>query len=222
MSLCTTVRLTTSLLLVMQLTACGGLLKSTAPPEQLYVLRAAAAVAPTVAALPATLHLLPPVAQPGLDTARIALVLPGQRLDYYAGASWSGTLPDVAQSLLAQGLRDSGRFAQVNSDAAGMGADFVLAVTLRRFEAEYTAPGVAPQVEVQLDCTLSSRQEHRQVAMFSVRSSALADADRQGSVVAAFERAAQAAVAQLVERSAQAAAATLAATPPAPVAPARR
>jgi cholesterol transport system auxiliary component len=180
-------------------------LKSNQPAEQLFVLRPAlasqaAAGAPRVAA---TVQLLRPVAQPGLDTARIALVQPGNRLDYFAGGRWSGPLVDVAESLFAQTLRGSGRFAQVNSDAAGMGADFVLAVTLRRFEAEYDAVGGIPSVRVRLECTVSSRSEHRQIASFDIEASSAADANRLGSVVAAFERAAQDASAQLAARSAE-------------------
>jgi cholesterol transport system auxiliary component len=190
------------------LAGCGGL-KSSAAPEQRYVLRPALARAegPRV---DATLQLLRPVAQPGLDTARIALVQPGNRLDYYAGGSWAGPLADVAESLFAQTLRSSGRFAQVASDAAGMGADFVLAVTLRRFEAEYAAAGDAPpRVRLRLECTLSSRREHRQIAGFDIEAEADAGANRLGSVVAAMESAAQDAARQLVARSATLAAQAL-------------
>ena len=191
------------------LAGCGGL-KSNAVSEQLYVLRAAPAGAggPRVEA---TLQLLHPVAQPGLDTARIALVQPGNRLDYYAGGRWAGTLADVAESLFVQTLRSSGRFSQVSSDAAGMGADFVLAVTLRRFEAEYAAAGAAPRVKLHLECTLSSSREHQQLAGFDIESAADADANRLGSVVAAMELAAQDAARQLVVKSAELAAQALAA-----------
>jgi len=190
------------------LAGCGGLSARTAP-DQRYVLRPAPARAdgPRVEA---TLQLLHPAAEPGLDTARIALVQPGNRLDYYAGGSWAGPLTDVTESLFAQALRGSGRFAQVSSDAAGMGADFVLAVTLRRFEAEYAATGEAPRVKLRLECTLSSRREHRQLGGFDIESEAQAPANRLGSVVAAMEGAAQDAARQLVARSADLAARALA------------
>jgi ABC-type uncharacterized transport system auxiliary subunit len=116
----------------------------------------------------------------------------------------------MAESLLVQTLRGSERFAQVASDAAGMGADLVLAVTLRRFEAEYAVAGEAPRVKLRLECTLSSRRAHRQVAGFDIESEAPAAANRLGSVVAAMELAAQDAARQLVARSADLAAQALA------------
>jgi len=158
----------------------------------------------------ATLQLLPPTAEPGLDTSRIALTQPGNRLDYYAGGRWSGSLVAITESLLAQSLRASGRFAQVSTDAAGMGADFVLAVTLRRFEAAYDVVGGVPTAQLHWACTLSSRREHRQIAAFDVTTAMPAQANRLGSVVAALEQAAQAAATQLVDRAAVLAAAALA------------
>ena len=183
------------------LAGCGGL-TSRSPLEQLYVLHPAAGPVdgPRV---DATLQVLRPLAQPGLDTARIALVQPGNRLDYFAGGRWAGSLEQVSESMLVQALRGSGRFAQVASDGAGMGADLVLAVTLRRFEAEYAAPGAIPVAKVRFECTLSSRRTHAQVAGFDVEASVPADANRLGSVVAALEKAAQDASRQLVQRVAE-------------------
>lgn len=174
--------------------------------EQLYVLHAPVPPAAQAARVEATLQLLRPVAQPGLDTARIAVVQPGNRLDYFEGGRWAGSLEQVAESLFVQALRGSGRFAQVASDGAGMGADYVLAVTLRRFELEYASEGSAPKAKVVLECTLSSRREHRQLAGFDITTEAQAGANRLGSAVAALEQAAQDASRQMVERAAEIAA----------------
>lgn len=186
------------------LSACGGL-TSRSPAEQLYVLHPAQGTVdgPRVEA---TLQLLRPVANPGLDTARIALVQPGNRLDYFAGGRWAGSLEQVTESLLVQTLRGSGRFAQVASDGAGMGADLVLAVTLRRFEVEYASTGATPVAKVRLECTLSSRRTHQQLRGFDVEAAVPAEANRLGSVVAALEKAAQDASRQLVLRVAEASA----------------
>ncbi|MEY4762816.1 MAG: hypothetical protein RLZZ200_2672 [Pseudomonadota bacterium] len=204
-------RVTATLFLSLALAGCGGL-TSRSPVEQLYVLHPAAepVEGPVVAA---TLQVLRPVAQAGLDTSRIALVQPGNRLDYFAGGRWAGPLEQVVESMLVQTLRGSGRFAQVASDGAGMGADLVLAVTVRRFEADYAGVEVAPVAKVRLECTLSSRRTHAQVAGFDIETSVAAGANRLGSVVAALEKAAQDATRQLVRRVAE--------IGPGPVSPAR-
>ena len=195
-------RLLAPLALSVLLGGCGGLLRSTAPAEQTFRLRSAAPVASNVAPIKATLQLLPVSVQPGLDTTRIALVRAGNRLDWYAGARWAGPLNDVVTALLAQSLRDGGRFAQVATDAAAMDADVVLAVTVRRFEAEQSAEGAAPVAQVRLECTLSSLTAHRQLAAFTATAAVPAGANRLTDVVAALEQAAQQAVAEVVEQAA--------------------
>jgi ABC-type uncharacterized transport system auxiliary subunit len=192
--------------LALLLTGCSSL--GGRAEEQVYVLHAPTATS-AGARVEATLQLLRPVAQPGLDSARIAVAQPGNRLDYFAGGRWAGSLEQVAESLFVQTLRGSGRFAQVASDGAGMGADFVLAVTLRRFELDYAAPGGVPTAKVVLECTLSSRSEHRQLAGFNVVAETPAAANRLGSSVAALEHAAQDAARQMVDRAADIAALAL-------------
>lgn len=195
-------RLLAPLAMSVLLAGCGGLLRSTAPAEQTFRLRSALPAVSNVVAIKTTLQLLPVAVQPGLDTTRIALVRPGNRLDWYADARWAGPLNDVVTALLAQSLRDSGRFAQVATDAAAMDADVVLAVTVRRFEAEQSAQGALPVAQVRLECTLSSLTAHRQLAAFTATAAVPAGANRLTDVVAALEKAAQQAVAEVVEQAA--------------------
>lgn len=195
-------RLLAPLAMSVLLAGCGGLLRSTAPAEQTFRLRSALPAVSNVVAIKTTLQLLPVAVQPGLDTTRIALVRPGNRLDWYADARWAGPLNDVVTALLAQSLRDSGRFAQVATDAAAMDADVVLAVTVRRFEAEQSAQGALPVAQVRLECTLSSLTAHRQLAAFTATAAVPAGANRLTDVVAALEQAAQQAVAEVVEQAA--------------------
>ena len=195
-------RLLVPLAMSVLLAGCGGLLRSTAPAEQTFRLRSALPAVSNAVAIKTTLQLLPVAVQPGLDTTRIALVRPGNRLDWYADARWAGPLNDVVTALLAQSLRDSGRFAQVATDAAAMDADVVLAVTVRRFEAEQSAQGALPVAQVRLECTLSSLTAHRQLAAFTATAAVPAGANRLTAVVAALEQAAQQAVAEVVEQAA--------------------
>lgn len=189
---------------------CSGL-KSDAPAEQVYILRPGAAGVAATQPLSATLQVRRPAAQPGLDTNRIALTRPGNRLDYYAGSRWAGPLTDVVGALLAQSLRASGSFANVDNDRGGFGPDFVLAVTIRHFEAQYSSDDSAPRARVALEATLGSRRERETLANLDADVTVQADANRLGSVVAALEQAAQQATAELLAKSTAATAAALAA-----------
>ncbi len=195
------------------LAGCGSVLKSDAPAEQVYLLHAATQPAASIAAsLAATIRVLRPSPQPGLDPNRIALTRPGNRLDYYAGSRWAGTLADVLGGLLTQQLRASGAFAGVDGDRGGFGPDFILGVTVRHFEAEYRDEDSPPTVRVAFECTLSSRGTRETLANFDADVTVPASANRLSSVVAALEQAVQQAMTEVISRSAAAASAALANT----------
>ncbi|MET0292211.1 MAG: ABC-type transport auxiliary lipoprotein family protein [Steroidobacteraceae bacterium] len=179
-----------------------SLFRSNAKPEQSYVLRPAAAPAAARPA-PVGVQLLRPAVEPGLDSTRIALSRPGNRLDYFAVARWTGTLGEVWQSLASQRFRASGAFATVDTDRGGFGATYVVAITVRRFEAEYGADEqAAPTARVLLEVTVGDRSTRTTLASFDVTTESPATANRQGAVVEALERAANDAITQVIERSA--------------------
>jgi len=207
---------------------CVSGLRSHQPAQQQYVLvlpsagGAAATANPAAAAngnaagaaSSSTLQVLLPLAGAGLGTDGIAVMRPGQRLDYYNGARWAAPAPAMLQALAVEALRRQGRFALVEPEGGPFDARYVLSLTLTHFEADYSGAG-PPTVRVALLCTLGRRAAHTVAASFTVHSAVTADADRMQAVVAAFERASGAALtrlaAQLVPPAAPAA--------PAPEAP---
>ncbi len=185
---------------------CSGLLQKDAPADQTYVLRAAAVPA-AAAAAPAgkspSLRIGRTLAAPGLDGDRIVLVRSDHRVDYYAGSRWIATVPQMVEDLATETLRNSGAWSSVHDSQGAFPTDYFLQLDIRRFDADYTE-GESPKVHVVLDCTLGRRSDRERLTHFVAAGSASADANRMGSVVAAFESATQAALATIAERSAQA------------------
>jgi ABC-type uncharacterized transport system auxiliary subunit len=99
----------------------------------------------------------------------------------------------------------------VFDDAAPYAPKYNLRCGLSRFEADYTADGRAPTINVSLDCTFGRHRDRTLLGIFTAQGSAAASDDRLGAVVAAFEVATAAAVAQLEQRIAEALAAEQAA-----------
>jgi ABC-type uncharacterized transport system auxiliary subunit len=214
--------------MVLMVSGCSGLLKSEAPPVQVYVLRASAPPARAAAeqaqaldsartaaaepgssaapskASPPTLQVPRPQADPGLATELITLVQSDHRMDRYAGVSWAGIVPDVVETLAIDTLRASGRWSAVHDAPSPFSADYLLQINIRRFEADYTGGGEAPKVYVTLDCTIARRVGRELLTSFVAEGVADADANRMSSVVAAFEKAANIALAAMAERSAAA------------------
>ena len=181
-------------------TACTGLFHSTARPEQTYLLRAPAppaAAAPAAppgaplaspAALP-SIRVSQPDADPGLNSPRIILVQADHRLNFYPGSRWAGPVPELVEALTLETLRASGGWQSVQDADSPFPSDYLLRIRVRRFEADYTGGGPAPEVHVVLDCVVGRRVRCQVLASFIAQGTATAAADRMSAVVAAFEQA---------------------------------
>jgi cholesterol transport system auxiliary component len=196
------------------LAGCTGLFRSDAKPEQTYVLRAAAAPAAaagpqtaTASAVPApalgSLQVAHPLTAPGLEGPHIILVQADHRMNFYLGSRWSGPVPDVVEALTVDTLRSGGEWQSVEDSGSPFSADYLLQISVRRFEADYTAGGGAPTVEVVLDCTLGGRAGL--IASFVAQGSAAAAGDHMSQVVAAFGSASDSALESLATQTAAAA-----------------
>jgi cholesterol transport system auxiliary component len=191
-------------LLVLGLAGCGSLLHSDAPPVQVYTLRAAPAPSDSAdppAASGASLRVAHPLAGPGLDTSQIVLLQPDHRLNVYAASAWAADAPALLESLAVETLRASGRWRSVEDAESPFPADYLLQISVRRFDADYSAgTDAAPTVRVTLDCTLGNEEGRDIVATFVASGSAAASANRLSDVVAAFQQATDAAMATLSQQ----------------------
>lgn len=145
-----------------------------------------------------TLQVLRPLAAPGLDSERIALVRNVSQLDYYAASRWPAPLPEVLQSLAVSALRASGQFRAVQSEGAAFAADEVLQLEIRRCQAEYNNSGGDVVVHVQLAATLARRADRSLVASVNAESVVPVAENRLQAVIAAYRRAVGEALGQLV------------------------
>jgi cholesterol transport system auxiliary component len=196
-------------LLLCGLTGCSSLLHSDAPPVQVYTLRAAAAASDSgtdpVAASDASLRVAHPLAGPGLGTSQIVLLQPDHRLNVYAASAWAADAPALLESLAVETLRRSGHWRSVEDAESPFPSDYLLQISIRRFEADYSGgKDVAPEVRVTLDCALGKEEGRDLIATFVASGSAVAGANRLTDVVAAFQQATDAAMASLSRQAAAA------------------
>jgi cholesterol transport system auxiliary component len=180
--------------------ACTGGLRSSAAPEQIYVLHAAAAGPGTP--LPGVLAVPRPAVHPGLDTDRIALVRAGTELDYYAASRWGDSLPRVMEALVLQALQGGDGFATtLSAERAALRGDFELLLTVRRFEAEYAMGEAVPRAQVALDCVLVTGLPRRVLGRCDGMATVPAAANRMSEIVGALNLAAQRAMAEVRARA---------------------
>lgn len=191
-------------LLMAALAGCAGFHRDT-PSAQFYVLRAAPVAASNVTppAASMTLRVSRTVAAPGLDSDNIVLMRSDHRMDFFAASRWAAPLTDVVESLAVETLRGTGAWAAVNDSQGAFSSEYYLQISIRRFEADYTAGG-NPVARVTLDCSIGRRAERDLLAGFVAEGSVPAAENRVSAVVDAFEKAANAALAIVAQRSAAA------------------
>lgn len=182
---------------VMALSGCGSFFESSAPATQIYVLRLPTRTPPAEIAPGGSLRVQRPEGGPGLDSDRIALLRSDRRFDFYSATRWTAAAPDLLASVMVDQLRSSGMFTAVFDDSASYPPTYNLRCSLNRFEADYTAGGRAPTIQVVLDCTFGRHRDRTLLANFSARGSAQASDDRVNAIVAAFESATGAALGEL-------------------------
>ncbi len=181
--------------------ACAGLLHSSAAPEQTYYLRAPQPQSAAAAAGATSLRVAHPVADPGLDTSHIMLLQPDHRMSFFTGARWPAPLADVVGALMVQTLRASGHWQSVQGPESAFPSDYLLQVTIRRFDADYASANTAPEVRVVLECAVGRREGREVLSTFVAEGHASATANRLGEVVGAFEAASQSALTALTAQA---------------------
>ena len=198
--------------LVGSLAGCTGLFHSNAPPEQVYYLRATADSqgAGTPAPVAASLRFNRPTVNPGLESTQIMLVQSDRRMSYFLASRWPVPTANMIETLGVEKLRASHLWQSVADSTNGFPSDYVLLVTVRHFEADYTGGGTVPDVHVVLDCIVGKREGREVIASFLAEGSATASANRQAAVVAAFETATNAAIDSLSMQTVEAVRAALA------------
>lgn len=182
-------------------------MKRSSPGEQVYILHPAALPATgagNAATVNAMLVVPQPEAQPALNTPRIALTQPGNRLDYFADSRWGAPLPQVLGALLVESLVASKMFSVVaGTDPSAGHGDFQLLLTVRHFEAEYTgsATDSIPVARVSFECLLTSSSPRRVVGRCDAEAREPAAGNRMGEIVAALDRAAQKALSDMTGKA---------------------
>jgi cholesterol transport system auxiliary component len=155
-------------------------------------------------AVAASVRIGQPVAAPGLDSPQIVLVQSDRRMSFYSGSRWPAAVPDLVEMLAVDTLRASGSWTSVGDSTSPFQSDYLLQITVRRFEADYTSGEHVPEVHVALDCIVGRREGRDVVASFMAEGSSVAAANKLSDVVVAFETAANMAMGSLSEHALEA------------------
>lgn len=178
--------------------SCVSGFKSNEPLTQTYVLQPQQSADSAVPTAAGSLQVQLDTSGTGLGTDGIVLRRPGGRQDFYSGARWASSAPQMLQTQVEQALRTQGRYRLVQAQGDPFGADWLLHLDVTQFEADYAGEG-APTINVTMVASFGHRSD-RDVSQFTVTGSAPAQADRMQAVIAAFDQATVAALIDLQQK----------------------
>jgi ABC-type uncharacterized transport system auxiliary subunit len=187
----------TMTLAVALLAGCTGGFERDAPEPALYVLSAPRVEATAMVRLPSDLIVLRPALAPALATERMATRWPGNRIDYYADARWSGDAGLVVQAALVESLRGTGNYQSVEADPGRFRPTHVLGVEVSRLEADYTN-GAVPVARVVMTATVARHPDRRSLSTWTVSAERQAADNTLTAVTAALDEAFSSAALEIV------------------------
>lgn len=128
-----------------------------------YVLHAApAGPATRDAPMTRSIAVMRPLAAPGLDSRRVAVLEQDRRLSSLQGVRWAANAPDLWRDFLVESLRSEPRLPGIVSDEQHVQTDLELHTLLQAFQLESRAEGL--QVRLRTDVQLVSRSSRQLVA----------------------------------------------------------
>jgi cholesterol transport system auxiliary component len=185
--------------IVFGLSACSGIIPGTGEPLRLYTLTPKSTYTGILPKVDWQLVIETPVAPSGLNTNRIALARSPITLDYYAGATWTDSAPQLVQTLLIESFENTGRIVAVGRESVGLKPDYVLKLELREFQAEYEDPKAPPTVHVRIIAKLVRMPAREIVASHTAEQKQAATANTLDAVVDAFDTALGPVLKQIVQ-----------------------
>ena len=184
------------LALILQITACSGLLSSETAARQHYLLQPYNGNSGGDSGDSWPVLALTVSAVPGLDTDHIQALGTDARLIQYANARWADFLPEVLTSVMRRSLASSGRFQAVNTKRGSDTDQWTLNLEVQQFYGILLGADQTSSVSVRFEGTLSCMgQEHQ----LQLSASKPVHSNRLESVVRAHQQALDEASGQLMQ-----------------------
>ncbi len=141
-----------------------------------------------------------PAAPRQLDTDYIALEPAPTEVKYFENARWAERAPRMIQTMLVEAFENSKRVMAVGRQAIGLRSDFVIALELRAFQAEYYGlSGTAPRIHVRLNAKIVLQPQQIITTAENFDAVVVAKANSVRAVVDAFNEATSQAIGALVQ-----------------------
>ncbi len=183
---------------IMMLGSACTVLPAIQPPPRLFVLSPKSTFSADLPKVNWQLTVEAPIAEAGLNTARIALRRSPVSLEYFERANWIDTAPIMVQTLIVESFENSNRIVAVARQSVSLRADYSLLSDLREFQAEYDGQST-PLVRVRLSAKLVKMPQRTIITTLTAEHTVRAKGTDLESVVWAFDAALGKSIKRIVE-----------------------
>lgn len=183
---------------IMMLGSACSILPPIQPPPRLFVLSPKSTFSADLPKVNWQLTVEAPIAEAGLNTARIALRRSPVSLEYFERANWIDTAPIMVQTLIVESFENSNRIVAVARQSVSLRADYSLLSDLREFQAEYDGQST-PLVRVRLSAKLVKMPQRTIIATLTAEHTTRAKGTDLESIVWAFDAALGKSIKRIVE-----------------------
>ena len=164
------------------LSSCG-ILANAGPPPSLFTLSPKSTFPDDLPRVDWQLGVTDMEAPAGLSTPKVAVSRDPYTLEYFAGAQWIDSAPNMVQRLLIESFENSGRIVGVGRTQVLLRNDLTLRAELREFQAEYLdGPDSPPSVRVRINAKLVQMPQRKIVASETFERLVKAPDNRQHSI----------------------------------------
>ena len=167
------------------LTACSGVMDSSQPIKQHYMLMPYSGAASATETTQKVALSMSVSAIPGLDTDRVLAIDSDARLNHYANARWPDHLPEVLTSVIKRSLASTGQFSTVEFGTRAGSDEWLLTLEVQQFYGLQTSSGNTSSVKVEFTGTIECGESQ---ASFTLSDSETVAEERLAVVVAAHQR----------------------------------
>ncbi len=181
--------LTAALFLPLFLGGCSVELPGSGEAPRLFVLSPKSSFEENLPKVNWQLLIDTPITAAGLSSQRIALNRNKLEMEYFAGAGWTDSLPNLVQRLMIESFENTGKIVSVGRQAIGLRANFIVNTDLREFQAEYDPqdPTAPPSAHVKLNTKLIKMPERRIVASQTFEYSIDSKSGKMEDIIKAFD-----------------------------------
>ena len=172
---------------VLLLSGCAQVLKPEAPVPHFILIPKVDFSAQQLPQLEASISIARPTIPTSMDSDRIGLIKPNREVQFYGGARWFTTIPQLFQTLVVRTFESAYALQGVTTDEVNVRTRYHLSWDIREFHAIYSEETARPDITIAINAWLIDTKTDKLLGNKSFQFSSTATGVKLEEIVLSFE-----------------------------------